>query len=119
MSADAVALLAFVLTGAASHHDAGFLAILARNLVPLGVAWVLVAFFFGTYRRRSWTALLATWVVAVPLGILVRSWIVGSPRGSELLTFLLVGSGSTLLYLLAGRALVHAGTRMRAGEVPA
>ena len=119
MITDSLALIAFVLTGAVSHHDAGLPAMLARNLGPLGVAWAVVAALFGTYRRRSWRAVVLTWAVAVPLGLSVRSWLVGEPRGSELLTFLLVGSAFSLLYLLIGRALLTAGGRLRARGVPA
>lgn len=114
---DALALIAFVLTGAVSHHDAGLLIILARNLVPLGVAWVVAAAVFGPYRRRSWGTVVLTWAAAAPLGILVRSWLVGSPRGNELVKFLLVGSAFSLLYLLAGRVLLAAGERLRARGV--
>jgi len=119
MITDALALIAFVLTGAVSHHDSGLLTVLARNLVPLGVAWVVAAAVFGTYRRRSWGTVVLTWAAAVPLGILVRTWLVGSPRGSELVKFLLAGSAFSLLYLLIGRALLTAGARLRARGVPA
>lgn len=116
MVVDVVALVAFVVTGAVSHHDAGFVRVLVRNIVPLGTAWVLAALVVGTYRRRSWASLLATWAIAVPVGLLVRSWWVGDTIGSQLVTFLLVGSGFTLLYLVVGRALLLAAARLRVRE---
>ncbi len=119
MVTDACALTAFVVTGAASHHDAGIVVVVVRNLVPLGAAWALSAVVVGTYRRRSWVALTLTWAVAAPVGILVRSWVVGSPTGWELGTFLLVGSGFSLLYLGAGRVLLKALVRRRGRRVPA
>lgn len=119
MVMDALALTAFVLTGAASHHDAGIAVVVVRNLVPLGAAWALTAAAVGTYRRRSWAALTVTWAVAAPVGILVRSWVVGSPKGSALVTFLLVGSGFSLLYLGAGRVLLRVTARLRGREVSA
>ena len=119
MVMDALALTAFVLTGAASHHDAGIGVVVVRNLMPLGAAWALTAAAVGTYRRRSWAALSLTWAVAAPVGILVRSWVVGSPKGSALVTFLLVGSGFSLLYLGAGRVLLRVTARLRGREVPA
>ncbi len=119
MVMDALALTAFVLTGAASHHDAGIAVVVVRNLVPLGAAWALTAAAVGTYRRRSWAALTLTWAVAAPVGILVRSWVVGSPKGSALVTFLLVGSGFSLLYLGAGRVLLRVTARLRGRAVPA
>jgi hypothetical protein len=119
MTTDAVALVVFVLTGAASHHDAGFLVVVARNLLPLGAAWIVAAILLGTYRRLSWAALGQTWAIAVPVGILVRSWIVGSPTGGELVTFLLVGSFFSLLFLMIGRGLLAVAERPRSGEEPA
>ena len=109
----------FVLTGAASHHDAGLLVVIARNLLPLGVAWVGAAILLGTYRRRSLAALVQTWAVAAPVGILLRSWIVGSPTGGELVTFLLVGSAFSLLFLLVGRGLLAVAARSRSGAATA
>ncbi|MEP7060406.1 MAG: DUF3054 domain-containing protein [Actinomycetota bacterium] len=119
MVTDALALVAFVLAGAASHRDSGVLVVIGRNLVPLGAAWMAATVLVGTYRRRSWGSMVLTWAIAAPVGILVRSWAVGSPRGSELGTFLLVGSGFSLLFLSVGRALVAGATRARAGEQPA
>jgi hypothetical protein len=119
MVTDAFALVAFVVTGAASHHDAGFLAVLARNLAPIGVMWVVVALGIGTYRRRSWAALILTWAIAVPLGLLGRSWIFGLERDSDLLAFLVVGSAFSLLYLLVARASLLAVSRRRARALPA
>jgi Protein of unknown function (DUF3054) len=108
---DGLAIVAFVVTGAISHHDAAFAVIAARNLVPLGILWSAAAIVIGTYRRRSWGSLLLTWAVAVPAGLLLRSWWVGEPSGGELATFLIVGGAFTLLFLLAGRVLVILGSR--------
>lgn len=119
MVMDAFALTAFVLTGAASHHDAGIAVVVVRNLVPLGAAWALSAVVVGTYRRRSWAALTLTWAVAAPVGILVRSWVVGSPTGWELVTFLLVGSGFSLLFLGVGRLLLRVASRLRGRQLSA
>lgn len=119
MVSDAFALVAFVLTGAASHRDAGFLSVLARNLVPLAVAWGVAAIAIGTYRRRSWAALILTWGIAVPLGLLGRSWIFGLERDSDLLSFLLVGTAFSGLYLAVARASSIALTRRRARAVAA
>jgi hypothetical protein len=100
---DAAALTMFVLIGVRSHHDAGGLQVVARNLVPLEAAWFCIAPLMGTYRRPGLRSLLRTWVVAVPLGLGLRTLWVGSPSGLELLTFLGVGLAFTLLFLLVGR----------------
>jgi hypothetical protein len=102
---DALALAAFVLVGVRSHHDAEGLRLLARNAVPLEASWFVVAALFGAYRRPGIRTLLATWAVAVPTGLLVRSAWIGSPAGARLLLFLGVGLVFTLLFLLVGRAL--------------
>lgn len=104
--ADAVALLAFVAIGLRGHHGRtveGFL----RNAVPLLGAWCLVAWAAHTYRRPGWWSLLRTWIVAVPIGLLVRTAIVGSPRGARILVFVGVGLGFTLLALVLARSLAR------------
>lgn len=104
--ADAVALLVFVLAGIRSHHEVGALDLFLRNAVPLEVAWFAVSAIAATYRRPGIRSLLSTWVVAVPLGLIVRSIWVGSPTGSRLLVFVAIGLVFTLLFLLAGRGVV-------------
>jgi hypothetical protein len=104
-TADALALLAFVLIGMRSHHDAGGWQVFAHNAVPLLVAWFAAAVPLRTYGRPGIRSLVATWAVAVPIGLLVRSAWVGSPSGTRLLLFLVVGLAFTLLFLLLGRTL--------------
>ena len=104
--ADAVALVVFVLVGIRSHHEIGALDLFLRNAVPLEIAWFVVAAFTGAYRRPGARTLVWTWIVAVPVALVVRTLWVGSPSGLELLTFLGVGLAFTLLFLLAGRAIV-------------
>ncbi|HYY08139.1 MAG TPA: DUF3054 domain-containing protein [Actinomycetota bacterium] len=104
--ADVVALLVFVLIGIRSHHAAtavGFL----RNAGPLLGAWFVVAWFTRGYRRPGLGSLLRTWIIAVPIGLLVRTALVGSPSGGRLLVFLAVGVGVTLVFLLLGRIIAR------------
>ena len=111
--ADAVALLAFVGVGLRSHRIGAIAEIAVRNLVPLAVAWVVVALVVGAYRRRDLVSLVLTWALAVPAALLVRTWWVGSPQGSRIAVFLGVGLAFTLLFLLIGRGIVAALTRTR------
>jgi hypothetical protein len=111
--ADAIALLAFVAVGLRSHRIGAIAEIAVRNLVPLTVAWIVVALVVGTYRRRDLLSLVLTWMVAVPTALLVRTWWVGSPQGGRIAVFLGVGMAFTLLFLLIGRGLVAALTRTR------
>jgi Protein of unknown function (DUF3054) len=102
-TADALALVAFVLAGIRSHHEVGAVDLIARNVIPLEIAWFTVGTVVGVYRRPGPRTLLLTWIVAVPAGIVARSLWVGSPTGGELLLFVAVASAFTLLFLLAGR----------------
>ena len=111
VAADALALVAFVLAGIRSHHEVGALDLVARNVIPLGIAWFTVGTVVGTYRRPGLRTLLGTWIVAVPAGVVARSLWVGSPTGGELLLFVAVASAFTLLFLMIGRWI--AGTIVR------
>lgn len=118
MIADATALIVFVVAGIRSHHEIGALDLFLRNAVPLEVMWFSAAAVAGTYRRPGLRTLGWTWIVAVPVALLVRSVWVGSPSGARLLTFLGIGLAFTLLFLLAGRAVVGIIRRMRSHRDP-
>jgi hypothetical protein len=106
VAADVVALVAFVLIGLRGHRIdplAGFL----RNAVPLLGTWFVVSWLAHAYRRPGWGSLLRTWIVAVPVGLLVRTAIVGAPRGARILVFVGVGLAFTLLFLVLARLLAR------------
>ena len=110
--ADAAALVVFVLVGISGHRAStveGFL----KNAVPLVGVWFLIAWLAHTYRRPGWRSLLRNWIVAVPIGLLVRTLIVGSPRGAKILVFLAVGLVFTALFLVLGRLLARLLSRAR------
>ena len=102
--ADAAALIVFVLVGIRGHH-AGTVEGFLRNAAPLLGVWFLVAWLAHTYRRPGWRSLLRNWIVAVPIGLLVRTLIVGSPNGGKILVFIAVGLAFTALFLVLGRLL--------------
>lgn len=110
--ADAAALVLFVLIGLRGHRVStveGFL----RTAVPLLGSWFLVAWLTHAYRRPGWRSLLRTWIVAVPVGLLIRTLIVGSPNGVRILVFLAVGLAVTLVFLVIGRLLARLPSRAR------
>ncbi|HVF07035.1 MAG TPA: DUF3054 domain-containing protein [Actinomycetota bacterium] len=111
--ADALALLVFVAVGLRSHRIGAIAEIAARNVLPLAVTWIVVALAAGTYRRRDLSSLVLTWAIAAPVGLLVRTWWVGSPRGDRIVVFLIVGVVFTGLFVTIGRCVVWAGTRSR------
>ena len=110
--ADTAALVVFVLIGIRGHR-AGTVEGFLRNAVPLLGVWFLVAWLAHTYRRPGWRSLLRNWIVAVPVGLLVRTLIVGSPNGGKLLVFIAVGLAFTLLFLVLGRLLARLLSRAR------
>jgi hypothetical protein len=110
--ADAAALVVFVLIGLRGHRVTTVEAFL-RTAVPLLAAWFLVAWLAHAYRRPGWRSLLRTWVVAVPIGLLVRTLIVGSPNGVRILVFIAVGLAFTLVFLVIGRLLARLLSRVR------
>jgi hypothetical protein len=110
--ADAAALIVFVLIGIRGHR-AGTVEGFLRNAVPLLGVWFLIAWLAHTYRRPGWRSLLRNWIVAVPVGLLVRTLIVGSPRGGRILVFIAVGLAFALLFLVLGRLLARLLSRAR------
>ncbi len=110
---DGLALLAFIAVGLRSHRIGAMAEIAARNAVPLAVTWAAVSAVVGTYRRRDVISLVVTWAIAVPVGLSIRTWWVGSPQGGRLAIFLAVGLGSTLLFLLIGRGALGLVARTR------
>jgi hypothetical protein len=112
MVADALALVVFVLIGIRGHH-AGTVEGFLRNAVPVLGVWFLVAWLAHTYRRPGWRSLLRNWIVAVPIGLLVRTLSVGSPKGGKILVFIAVGLAFTLLFLVLGRLLARIVSRSR------
>ena len=107
VAADAVALVVFVVAGTGSHDEGSASSwIFWRNAIPLLGAWFAIATLLRTYRTPGFTIVAKTWIVAVPIGLTVRSLWVGSPEGGRFLVFLAVGLAFTLLFLAIGRAVV-------------
>jgi hypothetical protein len=108
LAIDVLALVLFVVAGMRSHRTASQLEIFARNVVPIGGSWLVISAVVGTYRpgagrTPSLKRLLLTWVIAVPIGVLLRSWWTGSPDGDDLFVFGVVAMAFTLAFVAAGR----------------
>ena len=107
VAVDLLALVVFVVTGMRSHHEGTYATIFLRNAIPLLGSWAVFSAVLGAYRYPGLGSLLRTWIVAVPVALVVRSLWVGSPTGvGRFLTFLAVGLAFTLLFLLIGRGIV-------------
>ena len=107
VAVDLLALVVFVVTGMRSHHEGTYATIFLRNAIPLLGSWAVFSAVLGAYRYPGLGSLFRTWIVAVPVALVVRSLWVGSPTGvGRFLTFLAVGLAFTLLFLLIGRGIV-------------
>lgn len=114
---DLVAIVAFVLAGMRSHRSGDLFVVFARTAVPVLMAWIGCAFWFRTYRPPTHAALVKTILVAAPVGILVRTALVGSPEGWRIVTFLAVAF--LFLSLFVGSARVVASLVGRRWKEPA
>lgn len=101
---DLIALVAFVLLGMREHRSGDSLVVFARTGVPLLVAWLGCALLLRTYRPPSHGTLLQTTFVAVPVAVVARTAIVGSPTGWRIVTFLVVALVFIALLLGTARA---------------
>lgn len=71
-AADAVSIVVFVTIGLISHGH-GFGSGYARDLPPFLGCWFAAALVFGLYRGGGRRQLALTWLVSVPVAVLVRA----------------------------------------------
>jgi len=103
VAADLLALLVFSVAGARLHGSELGCELLARTFLPLCVSWGLAASVLGTYRTGAWTTFLATWLLAIPLGILLRQALLGRLAGPGTWAFLVVGTAASGVLLALAR----------------
>ena len=102
--ADALGILTFATVGLLSHDHALSLTGYARDALPVLGGWFAAALLFGAYRNPSTRTLLLTWIVGVPLGILVRALALGRRPDADQAVFLGDLARVHLLFVLAWRA---------------
>jgi hypothetical protein len=105
--ADAAAILLFTTIGLISH-DALSPEGYARDALPLLGCWFAVALALRLYRRASWRRLLACWILAIPLGVLVRALVLDRALDGDQAAFLGVTLAVSLVFLTGLRRLVAA-----------
>jgi uncharacterized membrane protein HdeD (DUF308 family) len=105
-TADGLAILGFTIIGVLSHRGALPPSALAEDALPLLGGWFAAAAAFRLYRHNTWRALFLTWIVGMPLGVLVRAAVLGRLDEPKQLAFLATTLVLSLLFVLAGRALV-------------
>ena len=114
LAVDLAAIGVFVVLGMRSHRSGGTLVAFARTAVPLGAAWFGASFALRTYRPPTYRALVRTFLVAVPAGVLGRTLWVGSPEGVRILVFLGVALAFLALCIGAGRVILEVAGRLTA-----
>jgi len=105
-AADGVAILAFTIIGVVSHRGALPPSALAEDALPLLGGWFAAALAFHLYGRPTWRAFLLTWVIGIPVGVLVRAAALGRLDEPRQLAFLVTTLVLSLVFVLAARALV-------------
>lgn len=113
---DGVAILGFTVAGVVSHRGALPLSALAEDALPLLGGWFAAALAFRLYRRRTIRALLLTWAVGVPAGVLVRAAALGRLDEPRQLAFLATTLVLSLVFVLGARALVALARRTAAAQ---
>ncbi len=103
---DTVAILVFATVGLVSHDHGLSATGYARDALPILGAWFAAALLLRTYVVQRPRRVLATWAIAVPVGILIRALVLGRSLDGKEATFLGVALVSILLVVVALRSLV-------------
>jgi DUF3054 family protein len=103
VAVDLLAVVGFVTVGLINHKGGLSATGYARDVLPIAGCWLVAARAFDLYKRPRWRALLATWVVGVTAGILVRALVLWRLDGNDAV-FLVVALCFSLLFVLAFRA---------------
>ncbi len=105
LTVDVLALAGFILIGMRSHSDAAAVSIFLRNFVPFTGSWLVVAWLVGTYRPPTPIGLVATLLIAIPAGVVLRALWVRSWSLDEVVTFALVALLFSTMLIGLGRAI--------------
>jgi len=102
---DIGAIAAFILVGVRSHSEAEAVSTFFRNFVPFTGAWLVTAWFAGTYRPPTPRGLLLTLAIGIPAGVLLRAVWTRSWTASDLVTFMAVAVLFASIFIGLGRVL--------------
>jgi len=95
--------VAFLVVGLRVHGAARTPAKIMQDALPLLGAWYLASVVTRLYRSPRWSAVVTTWAMAVPVGILIRQWWVGRLFTRATPVFLAMALVFALAFLLLGR----------------
>jgi|SRR4051812_14482606 uncharacterized membrane protein HdeD (DUF308 family) len=108
--ADTLGIVTFATIGLLSHDHALSLSGYARDALPVLGGWFAAAFLFGAYRNPSRQTLFLTWIVGVPLGIVIRGIALGRSPDGDQAVFLAISLAFTLLFVVAWRLVLRLAT---------
>ena len=91
-----------------SHDGDVSLAGLAQDALPLLAGWFAAAAVFRLYTRMTRRALLLTWAVGIPVGVLVRAAALGRLDEPRQFAFLATTLVLTLAFVAVLRAALSA-----------
>lgn len=103
---DGVAIFAFTVAGVVSHRGALPPSALAEDALPLLAGWFAASRLFRLYSRSTAQALILTWAIGIPVGVLLRAAVLGRLDEPRQLAFLLTTLVLSLVFVLSARALV-------------
>ena len=102
---DGAAIVTFTIIGVVSHRGALPPSALIEDALPLLGGWFAASLAFGLYSRGTPRALILTWVVGIPLGVLLRAAALGRLGEPKQLAFLITTLVLSLVFVLGARAL--------------
>lgn len=94
----------FAVVGMLMHGHAVTWVGVLQNAAPLWLAWVALALWRDPYEGPL-ANLFLVWLLALPLGVLLRFWVMGSELTPSKLPFLLIAMAFTLPFMALGRKL--------------
>ena len=102
---DVGAFFLFAVVGLLNHDEGITLAGLARNVLPILGVWFAIAPFTGVYKRPGFGTMIATWAIAVPVGVAIRGVALHRAADEHQVAFAIVALLVTLVFLSAWRAI--------------
>jgi hypothetical protein len=115
MAGDAVALALFAPLGLVSHREGITLLGIGRNAGPLLLGWFLAAGLLRTYSIGGRGRTVATWLLGVTAGVVLRGVLLDRSLGEGQVAFLLVSLAVTGALLGAWRGML---SRSASGAPP-
>ena len=102
LAGDVVALIVFPIVGVIAHGEDLVTRFLGLASIFVG-AWLVTAWFLGTYRPPTYARLLLTLALGIPLGVAIRATFVQAWTAGEIVTFAVVALLFATMFVGAAR----------------